>query len=267
MAKPKGSETAISLDNLVELGSKISEIDAKISAASGNEAQAKKALLEKVISDNQERVDEVVANFVKAIENLDPEVIVGTVGKLESTLKETFAPRVDAFVTEELGKVQSVGKDEVEALRTTRKELVGNFGALKTVLESFSIDTSEVEVPKSRGGRPAGSGGGSGSKSGKNREGYRFTMDGKDRPDSQNTLSSLAFYATVGCPKAGDSARDEKDKWSTKELKDFIAAQGVKYGEDETFEVSLPNGKKIGARKEAISEEAVAEETPAEAVA
>ena len=100
-------------------------------------------------------------------------------------------------------------------------------------------------------------------------------MDGSPRPPSQNSISSLTFYSTVNC----EGGQGDPPRWTTAQLKEFLAAQGVNWGQDDEWSVELPNGKVISARRfteeelaafEAASHktEAPAEETaevPAEA--
>lgn len=262
----KKQEISVSLEQLEDIAKQITEIDTKISAASGSEAQMRKSIAQGLAAENSEQVDGIVGQVVTQFEKLEVPVLAGLIDRLEDALKEKFKPTIDSFVDERV-KAQGQGSaEDVAALRETRKARVEGFRALKTILDTFGIDTESVPEPKRAAGRPSGSGG---SKSGKNKEGYQYTMDGKDRPPSQNSFSSLAFYSTNGC--AGTEEKPER--WGSSQLKTFLAENGVNFGTDESWEVTLPNKTVIGARKvaELVSgsddkEEAASEETaPAEA--
>lgn len=250
----KAQQATISIDALKELHEQLSGLDAQIAAAGGNEAAARKAVLEQLVSENQDSVDKVLTQLRGILDGAEPALLAGLTERINTTLTEVYKPKIDEYVKGQVEERTKGNKDNVTALKESRKALVERDKALRTILTTFDIDVSEVPEPKRGGGRPAGSGGGSG-KSGRNRENYRFSIDGKARPDSQNSLSSVTFYATAGCPKALGKSEDEKMKWGTQELKDFLAEQGVKYGEDDTWEVTLPNGKKVGAVREAAPAE------------
>lgn len=241
MAKAK--EISVSLDQLEEIAKAITEIDTQITAASGSEAQVRKGIAQGLASENAEQVDGIVGQVLSQFETLDVPVLAGLLDRLEDSLKEKFNERINTYIDERV-KASGTGSDvDVAALREARKAKVESFRALKTILDTFGVETESVPEPKRAAGRPAGSGGG--SKSGKNKEGYQYSMDGKDRPPSQNSFSSLAYYATEGC--AG--TEDKPERWGAQQLKDFLKANGVNFGQDETFEVKLPNGRVIGARR------------------
>lgn len=267
MAKAQG--VTVSLEQLEDIAKQITEIDTQISAASGSEAQVRKSIAQGLATENSEAVDTIVGQVLTQFEQLEVPVLAGLLDRLEDALAEKFKERINGFIDERVKAQASDSSVDVGALREARKAKVEGFRALKTILDTFGVETESVPEPKRAAGRPAGSGGG-GSKSGKNKEGYQYTMDGKDRPPSQNSFSSLAYYSTEGC--AGTEEKPER--WGAAQLKDFLAGQGVKFGEDETWEVELPNKKKIGARKaaelsadaeEAASEEAAPEAEPATA--
>jgi hypothetical protein len=256
-----GQQVMLSAEELEKIGTQIAGLDTKIASASGSDTAARKAWVEQLINENADTVNGIADSVVKQLGDLDMPVLVGLLTRLEDRLKADLAPKVDQYVASEFPKTQTTGKEEVEGLRTQRKELLNNFKALRAVLDAFNIDSSHIQDPKrSGGGRPAGSGTGSGvGKSGANKEGYRYSIDGKPRPKSQNSFSSVAFYATDGCPaKVLESegltpdeakAKASSKKWGATELKAFIAEQGVNFGEQDEFEVTLPNGKKVSARR------------------
>jgi hypothetical protein len=254
-----GTQVMISADELQKLADQLKGLDAKIASASGNDASARKAWVEQLISQNAETVNGIASSVVEQLGELDLPVLVGLLTRLEERLKADLAPKVEAYVAEEFPKTQTTSKDEVEGLRNQRKELTTSFRALREVLNAFGIKSDHIEEPKrSGGGRPAGSGGGS-TKSGSNKEGYRYLIDGNPRPKSQNSFSSVAFYSTTNCPakvmesegKTADEikAANPRPRWTAGELKTYLQEQHVNFGEDDAFEVTLPNGKKVSARR------------------
>lgn len=253
-------QIAIDIESLQKVANDIVALDASIAAAGGNEAAVRKTIVDGFIADNSSVIDSIIDKLIPQFSELETEVLVGLVGALPAALTESFQDRVDTLVTDKVKEATSSAAGDVASLRTQRKEKVDAFKALKAILEQFQIDTSSVPDPKRGGGRPAGSGSGA-PKSGTNKEGYRYTMDGAKRPASQNSLSSLAYYATNGC--AGTEKAPER--WGTKQLKDFLATQGVTWGApgegDDEWNVTLPNGKEIGAYR--YSEETDPELFPA----
>lgn len=258
MAKQATGEISLSIGALEDLNKQIAEMDTRLAAASGNDSQLRKAFVDQVVAEHTDSVNKTLEQIVSHLRKLDTNVLVGLTARLEDTLKSDFQPTIDTYVAEQV-KAQAPPEGNVEEIKTARKALVERDKAIRTILESFDVDTSVVEPPKSRGGRPPGSATGTG-KSGKNKENYQFTMDGKNRPPSQNTFSSLAYYATEGVPNALGQSDKKDDRWGAKQLKEFLAEHGVKFGEDDTWEVELPNQRKIGAYR-------MAPEAPAEAPA
>lgn len=242
MAK-ESSAVTLDIGNLEAAAKEIQEIDTKISAATGSEAAIKKATAERLATENADRVDSIVSQVVDQLRNVDVPTLVGLVDKLNDAVEDEFSTQIDEFLKAEVDKQTAGSKEDVSKLREDRKAKVEAFRALKTILETFGTDTSSVPEPKRSAGR-GGSGAGA-AKTGLNKERYRFKMDGNDRPNSQNTLSSMAYYATLGC--AG--TEEEPERWGTAQLRKFLEDNGVKYGEQDEWEVTLPNGTKIGARR------------------
>jgi len=255
-------QVSISADMLKDHAAKITQIDSQIAAATGNDASVRKAVIEELATANSDQVNSVAGKIVEQLKKLDPAVLVGLQARVEEAFSGELKALTDDVINSKMKEKVGEGVD-VNALKETRKAELDAFKALKTILDSVGIDTSDVPEPKRSGGRSSGGGT---VKSGKNKEGYRFTLDGKDRPDSQNSFSSLAFYATEGLkvdPSTGDVVVREKGdegKLGSKELKELLAKNGIKFGEQDEWSLTLPNGKVIGARREA----AAATDTPAE---
>lgn len=260
---------SISLEMLETQANEIKEIDSKITAAGGNDAAARKAVIDEILTANKESVDSSFANLMESFKAAPPELLVGLMARLEEAMKADLKTMTDSVVDERV-KANAGEQVNVDALKETRKAKIEAFRALRTILESLGVKTEAIEEPKrSGGGRPSGSGGSSSQKTGRNKEQYRYTMDGKDRPVSQNSFSSLAYYATTGMAEDGtkalkaDGTVDSDSRMSAGALKTYIAANGVNFPTDEKWELELANGKKIGAYRWAPVEETPAE-TPAE---
>lgn len=260
MTKQAVQEISLSVGALETLSKQIAEQDTQIAAATGSEAQIKRAFIDQVVAENADAVNTVLEKVLAQLSKLDTNILVGLTSRLEDSLKTEFAPKIDAYVAEQVKDTAKVSDEELAKLKEARKTLVEQDKAIRTILASVGLDTSSVPEPKRGGGRPAGSGTGT-PKSGKNKENYQFTMDGKDRPASQNTFSSLSYYATIGIPKAlnVEGAKDD-DRWGAKQLKEFLVSNGVNFGADDTWEVELPNKRKIGARRMPVE---ASVETPA----
>lgn len=258
----KQTEYNVSLEDLARVAGVIGELDTKIGAISGSDSAIRKSIAETVAAENSEQVGSIHDNVIGQLGKLDAPVLVGLVTRLQDSIKSAFQEQIDAFLTEKVKEATKDSQGDVTALREQRKTQVETFRALKVLLEQvFHVDTTSVPEPKrSGGGRPAGSGS---AKSGKNKESYQYTMDGKDRPPSQNTFSSLAYYSTNGC--AG--TKEKPERWGAAQLKEFLVSQSVNFGADDTWDVELPNGTKIGARRveqtEAPAEAAAEESVPA----
>lgn len=249
-APASATEVTISAEALESLGKQIDGLDTQISAATGSDTAAKKSFAEQIAEKHSGTADKLVNDLVEQLLAKPAEELVALVTRLEDSLKSKVSPKVQEWIDTEFPKTKTASPEDVGALRETRKGLLVQFKALREVLNTFRIDNAHVADPKrSGGGRPAGSTNGSASaKSGKNKEGYRYSIDGKVRPKSQNSFSSVSYYATEGCPKATGEDGSRK-RWGAEELKKFITENGVNFGADDTFEVKLPNDKTVSARR------------------
>lgn len=136
---------------------------------------------------------------------------------------------------------------KLDALREQYKAKRELCEAYVTVLTSMKIDVSDVEIPMLRGSTGPRT---SSAKTSKGRW-YRIVKGmRKDQPDSQNTISSFAYYhgaALVGTPGEGSTANgkgvptDVLEKWLTKNVTEgaspigrswSVEVDGVTYGMD-----------------------------------
>lgn len=241
----------IDIEQLAKVAKDIAQLDEKISAASGSEAAMRKSVFASVAAENSATVDSVVKAIIAEMAKLEPPVLVGLRERLPDAMDDEFDGQINEIVDAQVEELAKSVKGNIEPIKEERRTKLELFKAVKAILNQFDVDTSSVPDPKRGGGRTPGSGTSSDSvtRTGKNKENYRYHMDGERRPKSQNTLSSLAYYATLGC--AG--TEDAPERWGTAQLKNFLVEQGVKWGapgegQDE-WEVTLPNKKVIAARR------------------
>jgi hypothetical protein len=260
MAGEKGKTISLSTDQLLESQGRIAEIDAKIAQATGNDQQARKAAIEAMTAENAETVNGFMDSLMGQLNKLEGPVLVAFTNRLNEALTEDLKEMTEKVINDRVASTATVKPEDVDKLKEQRKAELETFRATRLLLLSVGFITAEdpqfQEPKRAGGGRPAGSGG---AKSGKNKENYQFYMDGKERPPSQNSFSSLAFYATEGlaADEDGSNVRTEKDsKLGAKQLKKFLADNGVQFGEQDEWEVTLPNGKKIGAKRVAPTADA-----------
>lgn len=264
------TSVSISLDMLTSKVTDIKAIDSQIAAASGSADETRKAVISQLTDGVADKVQSLLPQMLSQLKGLDPATLLGILTAFPSAVSTELEPITNKLVDDAVAsQAASNPTVDVNALKEKRKAEVELFRAIKTMLGSLGVDVSTVEEPKRAGG---GRTGGTGtSKSGKNKENYQFTMDGKNRPSSQNTFSSLAYYSTEGYFMTGDDAftlKEEKDsRLGASQLRALLVAAGINYGADDTWEYTLPNGKKIGAVRMAPEAETPTETTDTAPVA
>lgn len=247
----------IELSSLAEIAQQIIKVDSDLAAAQGNEAAMRQSVIDKVVAENKPAIDAVVQTLLpqfgggvvngEQVPGLSPAVLVGVFYELPKAMGEEFSGQIDEIVGKKVADLAAGVKESVDPLKAMRKELVETFKAMESILKHLHIDTSSVPLPKRSGGRPSGSGGGRGSgKTGRNNENMRYFIDGKPQPASQNSLSSTNWYSSMGCAGTPEAP----DRFTTAAFKEFLTANGVDFsGAVDTWEVKLPNGKTVSARK------------------
>lgn len=254
MTEAPKQQAVVSLDALAALKGKIDHIDQQIGAASGSEKAVRESVVSQIETETAAHVGPVVSSFIENFRQLPVEVRVAFASRLPDAIAETVGGEMDAYVDERVAAITKGVDANVEPLKAQRKDILSKFQALREVLDMLSIDTSSVPEPKrSAGGRSSGSrsSGGSSTAKGLNKDRYRFYIDDKAQPPSQNTRSALAYHATDGC--APNDAQGKKVRWGVEQFFAHLVEKGINYGPpgegDDNWEVTLPNGKVVKARR------------------
>lgn len=270
-AVPPAPQGAVTLDPSVleNMGKEIAALDEQISAASGSEAAIRNSVLNGYATESAQEVDSLIAQLLPQfgqIAEQKPAALIGLMTRLPEAMEEAFKPVVEQLVDNKVRELTSNSNTNVAPLREQRKAKVENFKAMRTVLDQFGIKTDHIPDPKRGGGRSAGSGSGSSTqKTGWNKDQYRYLIDGKPQSITQNTFSAWVFYATEGCvtadgiedpelrAKREEELKKNPERWGVEQMREFLSQNGVKTGPpgegQDSWEVTLPNGKKVGARR------------------
>lgn len=247
---------SISVDMLTSKVADIKTIDSQIAAASGSVEETRKAIVAQITGAVQDKVNALLPQMIAQMKALDPATLLGILDAFPAAASTELEPITSKLVDDSVTQATASNPEvDVNSLKEKRKAEVELFRAIKTMLGSLGVkEALAIEEPKRSGGGRTG--GVSSAKSGKNKENYQFTMDGKDRPPSQNTFSSLAYYVTVGLKMTGNDVATlttegatKDDRLSSEQFRAVLTNYGVNYGEADTWEISLPNNKKVGARR------------------
>lgn len=241
---------SIDMSSLEAIAKEIATLNEQIAAVSGSENAVKNSILTKMVADNSPAIDNLFQSIVpqfRALGETNIVVLAGFLHRFESVMGEEFGPAIEELVDGKVKELTSDVKENVAPLKESRKAKLEAFRAFKLVLETLGYDTSSVPEPKLTGGRGSGSGSSAAktpSKVGWNEEQARYVINDKVQPPSQNSLTSLNWYATLGC--AGTETAPAR--WAIAEFKEFLSNAGVDVNTNSWGPVELPNGKKVSAR-------------------
>lgn len=148
-------------------------------------------------------------------------------------VRETLKTGANVYVTE---KVKSLkGEVDTSELTARRDAIAARFDAMRTLLDSAGIDVASVEpIKAARTASTAPRDASTPTTRGVKTFTMRYSIDGKELAESQQSLSSLAWY---GYSKAGVLA-----------LKAILATNGIE-DMNTDWSVTLPNGKTVSARR------------------
>lgn len=254
--KSKSGAAPIQVDreSIQALAAEISSIDAKVAGATGSGTAAKNALKQKLFNETVGNWSPLYEALLENVTKLPDNDFVGFVQALSDyvDLNETKT-KVDGVVTGMLNEQTAASENELTGLREARKEKASLFTALKQVAQAMGFEVADIELP--RAARGAAKGQGEGGKkirtAGKinffeiknadfDPDGKLVTGDWEQVDEGKNSFGSMAFnFSRV---KGGD-------KMSSKELIDYVKAQGINWETDDEWAIKLPNGNVIGGRR------------------
>lgn len=142
------------------LSSKVSELDEILDAASDQKGAGRRAVINQLVTSNQEMVDSVVAQFVQQLQDKAPEekfgVYFGVLRGLRGEFDENGIAYAESLV--ETRPQVTVDPAEVTAANEERSDKVGQMKHLKAILEAVAPEeATELKVPRRRStGGPRG---------------------------------------------------------------------------------------------------------------
>jgi len=234
---------SVDVEYLRYLVKQIGSVDERISAASGSEAAIRNSVTSTIAAENSEGVQQVLDGFLPPFRSLPVEVMIGFMHVLSDRIEDEFGTPMQEYIDARVKTLSESAKTDVTPLKEQRKTLLDTYDAMKLVLETLGQDVSSVPEPKRRVGGGRGSGRSTGStaaRTGLNSDRYRYQLNGKNLPPSQNSLSSAAYYGTMGCDGTAETPR----RWGVAQLKDFLKENGINHGKpgegQDTFSIELP---------------------------
>lgn len=254
---PSGAQQfSLSTDKLVDLQNSISDLDKRLAAKTGGEDAkrevAKNTLLDKYETETDQRMDNLLPQIEKSVPNRD-EFIALLAAIQESFIQGEFREALNKYLDQVVAEQPAEDETSEETLKDERKKKVDLFKSVKQILESFGVDVSGFKDP-TRSPRGSSS---STTKTGFNKEQYRFLINGTPATKANNVISAIIYQNTEGMemkdgePVMYEGAGDKtKVRIGTKQFKDWLAVKlGATWGAKDEWEITLPDGKKIGARR------------------
>jgi len=255
MAKEQGKKSiTLSVESLQAVYGEAMDVRTELESATANQQKLKKDAVESLKSDEALKVaaqtaDENITALVDAIDERALPLLEDVLESLHKRVKEA----ADNFVMTQVKEEATAVKDKIAGLKEQWEKLNTQDRALRTVMDTMGLDYSEVpEIQKLArgGGRPAGSGG---TRTTKTKDfSFVYSKDGVEF-SNWDTISRALFYSSA---KSGGSASDGRLT-----VEEFKVLFNEKFGHSddmrESWEIELPNGKKLGfTRKEVTQPEA-----------
>jgi hypothetical protein len=226
----------VTRDTALDQYREIEKLDEVIQASSGNKDAGKRALANQIASETETEFKKMVDNLVGALNKIDDvRVLVGATTAIQKAVRENFSENTDKFLSDLVESQQTdapkVSDEELASIIEKRRELVKIYGAMTQILEMLGQDVSDLPTPKKMSG-PRGKQGPRGPRVPKN---LQWSVDGKERSATTNTLSSMA--ATLFDPPI-----------KTAEFREFLTNAGFDFENiPANFETTLPSGKTLTA--------------------
>src|SRR5688500_7819235 len=129
----------VDMSKLTEKFDEIAKLDEILDAASGNKDAGKRAIANQIATETESQTQKMVSNLVAAVQKIeDKNVLVGAYTAIQKALKDSFGEGVDTFlaklVEERTSDAPKVSPEELEQVAANRKQLVGEWNALKNIL-------------------------------------------------------------------------------------------------------------------------------------
>lgn len=181
----------------------------------------------------------------KLVKNARNAKKAGTTAKAapkSSTSSDSFEDAYKAYVNADAPTRHQVYEDAKGEAKTLKAwERTGSGRRPKTPNLDLIKRESEDRAAGIRPRRSKKSGSGGGAPRGTT---IRFVVDGREMPDSQNKLSSVAWYHTKGI------GGDDVARITSTQLRDLIVAEGIVDPANTTgWKVTLPNGKVVEGKR------------------
>lgn len=241
----------VTKETALEQYAEIEKLDEVIEASSGSSDAGKRALANQIAAETEDQFKKLVENLVNNLNKIeDVKLLVGATTSITKALKDSYSEKTDKYLADlvEANKkdAPTVSDEELTSIVEKRRELVKIYGAMTQILEMLGQDIKDLPKPKKMTG-PRGPQGKRGPRVPSN---LQWSVDGKDRAATTNTLSSMA--ATLFEPPI-----------KTAEFREFLTTNGFNFENiPATFECKLPSGKVLSGRlTEDVVEEEEEEET------
>lgn len=218
------SSIQVDKEALVAKAKEISDLDVILDAQSGSKAAGKRAVTNGLIAESASS-DFVNSVIAKLNDNFSGEELYGTYFSLLKALEDEIGEDADAFVDAKVEETsqeasEKLSDEEVKEISEDRKKKVGEFKALKGILEMFGEDVDDIPEPKIRRGSRGPRGPRTLSK-------FQYTVNETELDSEVNSLSTVAKLC-------GDM--------KVKDLKQFITDQGIDLkNPPANWEANLPN--------------------------
>lgn len=243
MANGKPQKMEISVESLQNFYNEGVSLKEKLDAQSANQLAIRKNTEASLKEDSglKEHAENITQFIEQALLNQDDERIYvlmeDVLEEALTTVKEHAKNYLEMHASTEAKETKAL----IEKLRTDFNKAKELHASVQVMLDHMGWDHSEVpEFPTlSRGGRPAGHGGGSGTKGVKEFD-YHFTRDGEKQ--QYDNVSRALWYSSI---KSNGNAKD--GRLTSAEFKKLLKEQtGLDDEWSQSWEVKLPNGKKLG---------------------
>lgn len=221
----------LNLSMLEDKFSEIAELDARLDAGTG---RGHIALGNEIVATTQDVWGDFAQQVLDKVDELSEDEQIGLIIHLDKAFASLRRDRVNDVLKEraETSDAEPIADSERDELFETRKELVNQFNAIKTLLETFNTEVPEYLSVRHKSGTTGTRGPNVVSQ-------FQYAIDGENLSKDNNSLAYVMKNYT--------------DFSKTKELKEYIhetAGVLLKKGEvPNSWSVALPNGKSLSATR------------------